>query len=71
MFARIVLSLSLISSVAAARQCDGKGHCVDWTADKVAAERQLVCTYGKTRFESDPQGRTVVVMGKVCTEVKR
>lgn len=48
---------------------NGKVH--QTTADKVIAERQLVCTYGKTRFEDLPDGRTVIVMGKVCVEVSR
>ncbi len=46
---------------------NGKVH--QTTADKVIAQRQLVCSYGKTRFEATPDGRTVVIMGKVCTEV--
>lgn len=41
------------------------------TADRIIAERQLVCSYGKPRFEALPDGRTVVVMGKVCVEVSR
>jgi hypothetical protein len=48
-----------------------KGKVVQTTADRIVAERQLVCTYGKSRFEALPDGRTVVIMGKVCTEVSK
>lgn len=70
MFARLIISLALLSSVASAETLVN-GKVYKTTADKIVAERQLVCTYGKTRFESDPKGRTVVIMGKVCTEVSR
>lgn len=65
-----VLALVVVSSPASAETLVN-GKVVKTTADKIIAERQLVCTYGKTRFESDPKGRTVVILGKVCTEVSR
>lgn len=71
MVARLALSLVLLSSVASARTCDGKGRCTDITADRIVAERQLVCSYAKPRLEPLPDGRTVIVNGKVCIEVKR
>lgn len=71
MFYRIILAVVLASSVASARTCDGKGRCTDITADRIIADRQLVCSYGKPRIEALPDGRTVVINGKVCTEVKR
>ncbi len=66
----VVLAAVTFSGVASAETLVN-GKVVQTTADKIVAERQLVCTYGKTRFESDPQGRTVVIVGKVCTEVSR
>lgn len=48
-----------------------KGKVHQTTADRIVAERQLVCSYGKTRFEATPDGRTVIIMGKVCTELSR
>lgn len=41
------------------------------TADKIVAERQLVCSYAKPRFEALPDGRMVIINAKVCTEVSR
>ncbi len=70
MFARIIIAIALVSSAASAETLH-HGKVYRTTADRIVAERQLVCTYGKTRFESDPKGRTVVIMGKVCTEVSR
>ncbi len=70
MFTRLALALALMSSVASAEVLH-KGKVHQTTADKVVAERQLVCSYGKTRFEALPDGRTVVIMGKVCTEISR
>lgn len=68
MFARIILAVALLSSVASAETLHrGKVH--QTTADRIIAERQLVCSYAKPRFESTPDGRTVIIMGKVCTEV--
>lgn len=46
-----------------------RGKVYKTTADRIIADRQLVCSYGKTRFEALPDGRTVIIMGKVCTEV--
>lgn len=46
-----------------------KGKVVQTTADRIVAERQLVCSYAKPRFEALPDGRTVIINGKVCTEV--
>lgn len=50
-----------------------RGKVYKTTADQIIAQRQLVCTYakGSTRVETDSKGRTVVIMGKVCTEVSR
>ena len=70
MFARIILAIALVSSVANAEVLH-KGKVVQTTADRIIAERQLVCSYGKTRFEALPDGRTVIIMGKVCTETSR
>lgn len=72
MFARIILAVALLSSVASAETLH-RGKVYKTTADRIVAERQLVCTYakGSTRVESLPDGRTVVIMGKVCTEVSR
>lgn len=61
----------LLAVNAHARTCDGKGHCIDITADRIIAERQLVCDYAKPRFEALPDGRTVIINGKVCREVSR
>lgn len=70
MFARIIIAVALVSSVASAETLHrGKVH--QTTADRIIADRQLVCSYGKPRFEALPDGRTVVVMGKVCVEVSR
>lgn len=68
MFSRIVLAAVLLSSVASAETLH-RGKVYKTTADRIIADRQLVCQYGKTRFEATPDGRTVVIMGKVCTEV--
>lgn len=46
-----------------------KGKVVQVTADRIIAERQLVCSYAKPRFEALPDGRTVIINGKVCVEV--
>jgi len=72
MFARIIISLALVSSAASAETLH-HGKVYKTTADRIVAERQLVCTYakGSTRVETDSKGRTVVIMGKVCTEVSR
>lgn len=70
MFARIIIAAVLVSSVASAETLH-KGRVHQTTADRIIAERQLVCSYGKPRFEALPDGRTVVVMGKVCVEVSR
>lgn len=70
MFARIILAAVLVSSFASAETLR-KGKVHQTTADRIIAERQLVCSYGKPRFEALPDGRTVVVMGKVCVEVSR
>lgn len=40
-------------------------------AERMIAERGLVCVYGKTRFSSDGQGRLVIITSKVCTEPSR
>lgn len=50
-----------------------KGKVHKTTADKIIADRQLVCTYakGSTRVEHLPDGRLVIFNGKVCTEVSR
>jgi len=58
-----------ISSAHAETLHRGKVH--KTTADRIIAERQLVCSYAKPRFEALPGGRMVVIMGKVCTEVSR
>jgi len=36
------------------------------TADRIIAERQLACTYGKPRFVTAPNGVTVRFNPKVC-----
>ncbi len=68
----VVLAAVTFSGVASAETLVN-GKVVRTTADKIVAERQLVCTYakGSTRVETDSKGRTVVIMGKVCTEVSR
>lgn len=75
MLARIILAISLLSSLANAetltRGPSGKLTVHRTTADRIVAERQLVCDYSRPRFEALPDGRTVVIMGKVCTEVSR
>ncbi len=48
---------------------NGKVH--KTTADKIVAERQLVCSYAKPRFEALPDGRMVIINGKTCIEVSR
>ncbi len=48
-----------------------KGKVYKTTADKIIADRQLVCSYAKPRFEALPDGRTVIINGKVCIEVSR
>lgn len=68
MFARIIIAIALLSSVASAETLH-RGKVYKTTADRIIADRQLVCSYGKTRFEATPDGRTVIIMGKVCTEV--
>lgn len=60
MFARIIIAISLASAAAAAEQ-----------PKPPKPQPQVVCTYGKTRFEALPDGRTVIIMGKVCVEVSR
>jgi len=63
--------LALATSAHAETLHRGKVH--KTTADKIIAERQLVCTYakGSTRVEHLPDGRMVVIDGKVCVEVSR
>lgn len=74
---RIVWIFSVVASVllmlggSAHAETLVNGKVVKVTADKLVAERQLVCTYGKSRFETDAKGNLVVVNGKVCTEVSR
>lgn len=74
---RVVWTFSVVASVlvmlggSAHAETLVNGKVVKVTADKLVAERQLVCTYGKSRFETDAHGRQVVIMGKVCTEVSR
>lgn len=70
MFA-VVASMLLAVGGEAHAETLAKGRVHKTTADKLVAERQLVCTYGKTRFETDSSGRQVVIMGKVCSEVSR
>jgi hypothetical protein len=76
MFSRIILAVALVSSFALAEQAkrptaaerivnDAK------LAERMIAERGLVCVYGKTRFSSDGQGRLVIITSKVCTEPSR
>jgi hypothetical protein len=65
----VIIAATLAGSASA--EVLHKGKVVQTTADRIVAERQLVCTYGKSRFEALPDGRTVVIMGKVCVEVSR
>ena len=65
--ALVLTAITFAGTAGADVLVNGKVHRT--TADKIVADRQLVCSYGKTRFEALPDGRTVVVMGKVCTEV--
>lgn len=64
-----VIIAATLAGTASAEVCDGRGRCVKWTADKIIAERQLVCSYAKPRFEALSDGRTVIINGKVCVEV--
>lgn len=48
-----------------------RGKVYKTTADRIIADRQLVCSYAKPRFEALPDGRMVIINGKVCTEVSR
>lgn len=72
MFARIILAVCLLASVASAETLY-RGKVYKTTADRIIAERQLVCTYskGSARVEHLPDGRLVVINGKVCIEVSR
>lgn len=67
----VLAAVTLAGTAGAETLHKGKVH--KTTADRIVAERQLVCSYskGSTRVESLPDGRTVIVMGKVCTEVSR
>ena len=68
----LVLASMLLSRPARAETLH-KGKVYKTTADRIIAERQLVCTYsrGAARVEHLPDGRLVVINGKVCTEVSR
>jgi hypothetical protein len=66
-----LVALVLTSAGVASAETLHRGKVHQTTADRIVAERQLVCSYGKPRFEALPDGRTVVVMGKVCVEVSR
>lgn len=70
MFVRIILAAALLSSVASAETLH-KGKVHQTTADRIIAERQLVCSYAKPRFEALPDGRMVIINGKTCIEVSR
>jgi hypothetical protein len=48
---------------------DGKVYPV--TADRIIVERQLQCTYGQWRSETLPNGSTIIIRDKVCTNEKR
>lgn len=63
----IIITVTLAGSASA--EVLHKGKVYRTTADRIIAERQLVCDYSRPRFDALPDGRTVVVMGKVCTEV--
>jgi hypothetical protein len=47
------------------------GKPYETTADRIIAERQLQCTYGEWRSETLPNGSTVIIRDKVCTNEKR
>lgn len=46
-----------------------RGKVYKTTADRIIADRQLVCSYAKPRFEALPDGRMVIINGKTCIEV--
>jgi hypothetical protein len=62
----IVLAAVTLAGTAGAEVCDGRGKCVQWTADKVATEQRLRCVYGGWRQSTDSKGRTVLTRDKVC-----
>lgn len=66
----IIVAAVTTASVASAETLH-RGKVYKTTADKIIAERQLVCSYAKPRFEALPDGRTVIINGKVCVEVSR
>lgn len=41
------------------------------TAERMIVERNMQCVPGKARFSADSQGRLVITISKVCTEVSR
>ncbi len=69
--ASIVIAAYLLWTALASAETIHRGKVVQVTADRIIADRQLVCDYSKPRFEALPDGRTVIIMGKVCTEVSR
>lgn len=66
----LAVALLLLAGNASAETLH-KGKVHETTSDRIIAERQLVCSYAKPRFEALPDGRTVVINGKVCIEVSR
>lgn len=68
--AMLIWFASFLASHASAETLH-KGKVVQTTADRIIAERQLVCSYAKPRFEALPDGRMVIINGKVCIEVSR
>ena len=64
----IIIATATLAGTASAEVLHN-GKVYKTTADRIIADRQLVCDYGKTRFEALPDGRQVIIMGKVCTEV--
>ena len=64
----IIIATATLAGTASAEVLH-KGKVYRTTADRIIADRQLVCDYSRPRFDALPDGRTVIVMGKVCTEV--
>lgn len=82
MFVRVTLTTLTVAAIvlfvticamflarnARAEVCNGRGQCVQWTADKVATEQRLRCVYGAWRTSTDAKGRTIITRDKVCMQ---
>jgi hypothetical protein len=69
--ASIIIAAILLFAGSAKAEVYYRGKVYQITADRIIAERQLQCSYGPWRSQTEPNGTTVIIRDKVCTNERK